>query len=148
MPPEFAFPLYPLRTEKRDDETMVFDPIRRKWIKLTPEEFVRQSLIAFLIRDRAVYPGRLAVEQEVRYNQLRKRFDLLLYDLNGAPHLLCEVKSPEVELSAETIRQAFRYNADLQAPYVLITNGWAMYLFKRDEKGDFHPVEDDWIPEN
>lgn len=104
-------------------ETRVLDPVRKKWILLEPEEFVRQLLIQKLITISGFSVARMAVEKVFKNIPKKKRFDLLIYDQNHQPFLLVECKSPNVEISEKTFFQAGWYNEELKVPYILVTNG-------------------------
>jgi hypothetical protein len=97
--------------------------VRRKWVAATPEETVRQRLLAWLLSEAALPPSRLAVERAIAYGALRKRFDVVGFDTSGAPRLLCECKAPSVPVSSHTWAQTLTYNAVMQAPVLLLTNG-------------------------
>ena len=101
----------------------IFDSIRKKFLVLTPEEWVRQHIINYLIDHHNYSRGLINVEGGLKYNRLLKRTDVLVYDHQGMPFLLIECKSFEVTLSSKTIEQAAVYNQILQAPYLMITNG-------------------------
>jgi hypothetical protein len=101
----------------------IFDRIRKKYVVLTPEEWVRQHFINFLIEHRGYPMGLMAVEQKVIINGMPQRVDIVTYSRNGKPLLVVECKAPELELTQETYRQAARYNLTLNANYLVITNG-------------------------
>ena len=112
-----------LRLEKRRDQTVIWDPIRRRWISSGPEEMVRQLLLLYFIEEMK-YPDRLIqVEKVLQVHQRRRRFDILLYDRSLKPHLLVECKRPELEIDQDTFDQISRYNIALQVPYMLVSNG-------------------------
>lgn len=108
----------------------IFDPVRNKWIKLTPEEWVRQHLIRFLNEEQKYPLGLMAVEKELVLNDLKKRADLIIYTRRGEKLLLAECKAPSVALSQSTFEQAARYNLTLRVPFILITNGLQHYCAK------------------
>ena len=116
-----------LRTRSLEDRTEIFDPLRRKWVEMSPEEFVRQLLIQWLIR-RDIGPGRISIEREMHRPQRRERYDLLVLDKEGNSWLLAECKSFRVDLNQSTFDQSSRYNRQLRVPYQLITNGRITYL--------------------
>lgn len=141
---EMAFSQYPLPIEQREGQDFVWDIIRKKWVVLQPEEEVRQALLHYLIQDRNVAPGRIGVEREIRYNQMRRRFDLVIFDKYGNPFVLCECKAPEVPLSQDTLNQIARYNASIQAPHLLLTNGPVLLFFSLQEDGKYHFQKTGW----
>jgi len=110
---------------------LIFCAIRKKWMVLTPEEWVRQNLLLFLI-DVMNYPASLmAVEKQLLLGDLKKRFDLVVYK-NDVPFMLVECKEMNVPISQKTLDQALRYNINLQATYFVITNGTDCYGFKME----------------
>ncbi|MBQ0077990.1 MAG: type I restriction enzyme HsdR N-terminal domain-containing protein [Bacteroidales bacterium] len=116
----------------------VFDPLRRIEVALTPEERVRQWMIAQL-RDVFGVPAHLMMsEAAFRCAQKPYRADILAFDRSGAPLLVVECKRPEVEINAEVARQALRYDAALSVRHIILTNGTTTYYFKR-EGGSFVP---------
>ncbi len=101
----------------------VFGTIRKKWLVLQPEEFVRQLLLYFLIGDMRYNRNRITVERGVRVNQMDRRTDILVFDKDMRPFLLIECKAPEVQLSTDVFRQAANYNGAFKVPYLMISNG-------------------------
>lgn len=127
-PPDF-------RIEKRNGQPFVFDGIRKKWLLLTDEEWVRQNFVAYLIRNMQ-YPATLiALEKALLVNELKKRFDVLVYDSRHQPWLLVECKAPQVVLDAAVLQQALRYNIAVPVPYLVITNGNATFGWKKEHGG-------------
>ncbi len=120
---ELNFPTYTFRTRSESGVTKIFDPVRKNWIVLTPEEWVRQNLIAYLQHEYSVPYGLMAVEKEFRVNSLKKRADLVIYNKQGHPQMLAECKAPGIKLTNSTFEQAARYNLTLSVPLLLITNG-------------------------
>ncbi len=115
----------------------VFDPIRKKYVKLTPEEEVRQHVIRILTGCYGYPETHLAVEYGFKYNKLTYRADIVVFNRALQPRLLVECKAPSVKLTMNVIDQVIRYNYVLDVPYILITNGELFYLCKRDEAGDY-----------
>lgn len=112
---------------------------------LTPEEWVRQHVIHYLVHDKGYGAGLIAVEKSLVYNGLSRRFDLCVADSNGAPYILVECKAPDVKLSAATLQQTGMYLKTLGAPYAFITNG-LQHVFLAFSDGVFKLVED--LPQN
>ncbi|NJC24775.1 type I restriction enzyme HsdR N-terminal domain-containing protein [Neolewinella antarctica] len=102
---------------------MVFCAIRKKWLVLQPEEFVRQLLLHFLIADMRYNRNRITVERGVKVNDTDRRTDILVFDQDMRPFLLVECKAPTVKLSTATFRQASNYNGALRVPFLMISNG-------------------------
>jgi len=110
----------------------VFDPVRRKFVALTPEEWVRQHVIAYLSGEKRYPLSVIGVEKKLLLNKQAKRFDLVVFNRNGEPFLLVECKAPGVEITEKTFDQAARYNMQLRAEYFLITNGLEHYSCRLD----------------
>ena len=107
----------------RQDRKCFWDPVRRKWYLITPEEWLRQLVLQFLICEKS-YPKRLlAVEKTFRQLDLSRRFDILAYDPAHHPYLIVECKSPLIGLTGAAFRQIAYYNLAFQAPYLMVTNG-------------------------
>ena len=130
--PKLNFPTLTLlaRSGEKYDEIQCL--VRRKWLKLEPEEWVRQHLISYLSTSLSYPIGLMAVEHRLTLNGVEKRADLVCYNNNGQPVLLAECKAPAIKLSQDTLDQAARYNLVLQVPNLLITNGNEHYAVKTD----------------
>ena len=116
--PEFDFKL-----KKVDGKVWIFDGIRKKYIMLTPEEWVRQHFIHYLILKKKYPRTLIRVEGGLTYNELQKRTDIVVFDRQGKPWMIVECKSPSLQVSASTLTQAAVYNTTLQAEYICVTNG-------------------------
>ena len=101
----------------------VFDVCRKKWVSLTPEEWVRQQLLTQFIHVLEIPNTWIAVEKEIEVNKLRKRFDVLIYDGHGNPFCLIECKAPDVPLTTSVFDQLLRYHQQIPVPYLMISNG-------------------------
>lgn len=124
------FPQFPLSIRKTKSGEEVFDIIRKQFVALTPEEWVRQHCIHFLITK---YPKELiAVEGCLKVNGMDKRFDILVYDKQLKPFLIVECKRSDVEITQKTIDQALAYNHTLNANNILLTNGINHYIIKKE----------------
>lgn len=115
-------PIEPTLQEK-DGKMLIFDALRKKYLTLTPEEWVRQHWISFLTKNLKFPKGLLALEKGLKYNQLQKRTDLVVWDKEGNPYLLIECKAPQIKLTQKTIEQACVYNKQLQIKFLILTNG-------------------------
>ncbi len=116
-------PAYDYKLQKADGKVWIFDVIRKKYIVLTPEEWVRQHFINYLISKLKYPKALLKIEGGLTYNQLNKRSDIVVFDRNGSPWMIVECKSPTLALSADTLHQAAVYNSSLRAKYLTVTNG-------------------------
>lgn len=114
---------------------MIFDPIRKKFIPLTPEEWVRQHCISYLCEHYLVQLGFIAVEREIKTFGLRKRFDIVVFASNTKPLILIECKAPEVAITQETLIQAATYNNKLDSKFMWITNGIQHAWFENIDGG-------------
>lgn len=124
------FPTYPLRTRTQNTVLEVFDPVRKRWVINTPEEWVRQHLIAFLHNERLIPMGLMAVEKQLLVNGMPRRTDIVIYNQSGLPRMICECKAPDIKINQGVMDQAARYNITLKVPYLLITNGKAHHCAK------------------
>ncbi len=127
-------PDHGVKTKHGADGTKVFDPIRRRWLDLTPEEWVRQHVLNLLVHDIGCPPSLVAVEAPLKLHCLPKRADIVVYDRRGGPVLLVECKAPEVPLNQAVLEQAARYNITLKVPYVMVTNGLRHYCCTIDHQ--------------
>lgn len=120
-------PTYQYRLENRDGKLFIFDPIRKKFIQLTPEEWVRQHILNHLINNLGFPASRTKVESGLKYNELQKRSDILIYDHQLNPQVLVECKAPDVKLGQRVVEQIGSYNKVCKAPLIIITNGLSTY---------------------
>ena len=121
------FPSYEFRTRSAGGRDQIWDAWRRKWIALTPEEWVRQHLARYLCEDRGYPSGRIVLEFNLSVHGLKRRADLVLFDANGKPSLLAECKAPDVALSESVVTQMARYNLTARVPWLIMTNGLMHY---------------------
>ena len=131
--PPLHFPDYKLTIKKSgtgNGRLKIFDKIRLKYVSLTPEEWVRQHLLAFLTLDKGYPAGLIGVEKEIKVNTLSKRFDALIYNRDHLPYILIECKAPAVLLNQSVFDQAARYNTILNVPYLLISNGLDTFFLR------------------
>lgn len=129
---QLNFPRFEFRLRKLEIRQEIFDPVRRKFVSLTPEEWVRQHLIAYLTLEKGYPVPMISVEKQLLLNKMPKRFDLVVFNRNATPLLLAECKAPGVEITEKAFDQAARYNMLLKAEYFLITNGIEHYTCRID----------------
>jgi len=122
-----------LRLQERDGQLYVNCLVRKKYILLTPEEWVRQHMISYLVNHKSYLLGRMAVEVSLKVNSLSKRADIVHYDETLRPELIVECKAPEVKLTSETVFQIATYNSKLNARILVITNGLQHFLYEKTE---------------
>ncbi|MDX1284954.1 MAG: type I restriction enzyme HsdR N-terminal domain-containing protein [Draconibacterium sp.] len=120
---ELNLPKYAFRIRTEGGRKMIYDSIRKKFVVLTPEEWVRQNFIQYLIKVKKYPESLMAVEKQIMVNQQARRFDLLIYLRNGQPSLIAEFKAPSVKVSQETFDQVVRYNMALRVERVVVSNG-------------------------
>lgn len=125
--PQFAF-----RTKTENGKKYIFDSIRKKFVVLTPEEWVRQNFIEFLKKTKKYPESLMAVEKQIKVNEQQRRFDLLIYLRNGQPHLIAEFKAPNVKITQETFDQVVRYNMALHVERVVVSNGMQHFACEID----------------
>lgn len=126
------FPTYSFRFKNSENNVAIFDEIRKKFILLTPEEWVRQHTLHYLIKDKNYPKSHINVEKLIKINTLNKRYDIIVFQPNGEIFLLIECKAPEVAISQQTFDQIARYNLTLKAKYLMLTNGINHYFCKMD----------------
>lgn len=125
-------PPYAFRQKTENNQLLIFDEIRRKYVALTPEEWVRQSMTKFLICERKFPPEKIAIETSISFNGLKKRCDSVVFDQNFSPLLIAEYKAPNVPLSQKVFDQIAVYNLKLNVKYLLVSNGIDHYFFFSD----------------
>jgi len=123
------------RVRKQNGTEEVFDPLRKKWIVLTPEEWVRLNFIQFLLEVKKYPVSLIAIEKEIKLGELKKRFDILVYNSKHEPWLMVECKAMDVQLNEGVLQQLLRYNMGLQVPFIIITNGNYTMGWKKGETG-------------
>ncbi len=126
------FPAYQFRFKSSENKVQIFDPIRKKFIQLQPEEWVRQHVVSFLITEKNYPKSLINVEKELLVNNLKRRYDVLGYYPDGRIHLVVECKAPSIKITQETFDQIARYNLSLKADYLMVTNGLQHYFCKMD----------------
>jgi hypothetical protein len=126
------FPTYSFRFKNSENKVAIFDEIRKKFILLTPEEWVRQHTLHYLLQDNKYPKSYINVEKLIKINTLNKRYDIVVFQPNGSIFLLIECKAPEVAITQKTFDQIARYNLVLKAKYLMVTNGLNHYFCQMD----------------
>lgn len=126
------FPAYTFRFKNSENKVAVFDEIRKKFVVLTPEEWVRQHVVRFLLSDKSYPKSYINVEKVLKINGITKRYDAVVFKPDGSIFLLIECKAPEVPISQNTFDQIARYNMTLKADYLMVTNGLNHYFCQMD----------------
>jgi type I site-specific restriction endonuclease len=120
-------PTYFFRIKQEKEKKYIFDEIRRRYVQLTPEEWVRQHVVKYLVGVKNFPQVLIAVEKGFKQLRRKQRYDLLIYDRKGQPLMIVECKAPTVEINQNAFDQASRYNVKHKAPFLLITNGRKHY---------------------
>jgi hypothetical protein len=126
------FPSYNFRFKNSENKVSIFDDIRKKFIILTPEEWVRQHIVQFLLQEKKYPKSYINVEKLIKVNDLNKRYDIVVFKPNGELFLLIECKSPDVKITQETFDQIARYNLKINAQFLMVTNGLNHYFCQMD----------------
>ncbi len=126
---------YSFRFKSSENNTLIFDPVRKKFVVLTPEEWVRQHVITFLLQEKKIPLGHINVEKEIKVHQTKKRYDIVVFNRDGSLALVVECKAPSILISQETFDQIARYNLALNATYLMVTNGLNHYYCTQDHQG-------------
>ena len=141
--PDLNLPPCDFRIREDGGKAMIFDPIRRKYVRLTPEEWVRQHFVQYLVQDLGTPPALVAIEGGFTYQGMSRRADVVVHDRRGQPLLLVECKAPSVEVQQATFDQVARYNKVVQARYLVVTNGRVHYACLLDrEQHTYHFLDD------
>lgn len=117
------FPKHNFKIKKQDEREMIFDVFRKLWVVLTPEEWVRQNFLQWLIQIMKYPASLISIEKEILLADIKKRFDIAVYSRSGKPWLLVECKAMDVPLDEAVLHQVLRYNQALEVSYLVITNG-------------------------
>ena len=126
------FPTYSFRLKNRENKRLIFDDIRKKFVVLQPEEWVRQHCVNYLVEHKNYPKTLINVEKELKINGLAKRYDIVVYNSDGSIHLIVECKSPKIIINQDTFDQIARYNLTLNATYLMVTNGINHYYCVMD----------------
>jgi len=131
-------PKYSFKIQTKEQKKYIFDAFRKKFVSLTPEEWVRQHFIRYLSEERNYPPSLIAVEMEMQYNKLHFRADAVVYNRQARPVMVVECKAPDVPVRQEHFDQILRYNMQLKVFYLVVTNGLEHYCCRLDpERGKY-----------
>ena len=122
------FPTYSFRLKNSENNTHIFDVIRKKFVVLQPEEWVRQHCVHYLIQEKKYPISLINVEKVVLINGLKKRYDIVVFNPDGSLALVVECKAPKVKITQAAFDQIARYNLTLKASYLMVTNGLNHYF--------------------
>lgn len=129
---ELNFPSYTFRFKNKENKPAIFDQIRKKFVILQPEEWVRQHCVQFLITDKKYPKSHINVEKKLTLNQLTKRYDIVVFNPDSSIFLIVECKAPNVTINQQVFDQIARYNLSLNAKYLMVTNGLNHYYCQMD----------------
>ncbi|WP_282161622.1 type I restriction enzyme HsdR N-terminal domain-containing protein [Ulvibacterium marinum] len=139
---KLSFPTYDFRFKSRENKICIFDVIRKKFVVLQPEEWVRQHVIHYLIHEKRYPKSLINVEKQLTINSIKKRYDVVVYKNDGNIHALVECKAPEIRITQRTFDQIARYNMKLNADYLMVTNGMEHFYCKMDYEAEkYHFLE-------
>ena len=125
-------PPYPIKIQEKGEKRQIFDFLRRKWVALTPEEWVRQHFVHYLVEQKGYPQSLLANEVELRIGETRLRCDTLLYNKELRPRMIVEYKAPNIQIQQKTFDQIVAYNLLLKVDYLIVSNGLQHYCCKMD----------------
>jgi hypothetical protein len=131
---ELNLPQYSFKIAGKGEHEMILDPLRRKFVKLTPEEWVRQNFIQYLISEGKYPPGLLGIEVLFKFNKLKRRVDILVHNRLGEPVMIVECKSPDVKIDDKVFEQIATYNMSFKVPWLVVTNGIHHYACRIDHE--------------
>lgn len=128
------YPEYRFQIKQDAGKDIIFDPLRKKWLLLTPEEWVRQNFVQYLIQVKKYPAALIAMEKMIRLGELKKRFDILVYDSNHLPWMMIECKAPAIKLDESVLHQLLRYHISVPTGLLIISNGEYSYGWEKKEQ--------------
>ena len=126
------FPSYNFRFKSSENKSLIFDEVRKKFVVLTPEEWVRQHAVRHLLLEKKYPASHLSVEKQLKLHDTIKRYDIVVYNRDGSMQLVVECKAPAIQISQATFDQIARYNLALNANFLMVTNGLSHYFCQMD----------------
>lgn len=133
---ELNLPTYKFKLKSNENKMHIFDKLRKKWMVLTPEEWVRQHYVSYLIEEKKYPIALIAIEKQMVINNRKKRTDILVFNTEGKPDIIVECKAPSIKITQDTFDQIARYNLKLQANFLIVTNGLEHFYCKMDFKNE------------
>lgn len=143
---DLNFPPYSFRIKNSQNRQYIFDGIRKKFVVLQPEEWVRQHVLRYLVFTKNYPKSLINVEKQLLVNELKKRYDVVVYNPDGSIFLLIECKAPEVKITQATFDQIAQYNYQLEAQHLMVTNGLDHYYCEMDHVNEKYRFLED-IPD-
>jgi hypothetical protein len=132
MMPQLNLPLYDFRTRIQEGAKQIFDPVRKIFVALTAEEWVRQNFLMYLMEEKRYPPSLIAVETTIRVHGMKRRCDIVIFDRSGKPFMIVECKAPGIGTGQKVFDQIARYNLALGTEYLVVTNGMQHYCCRID----------------
>lgn len=129
---QLNFPKFSFRFKNSENKISIFDTIRKRFVILLPEEWVRQHCVLYLLNEKNYPQTLINVEKELVVNGLKKRYDIVVFNTDGSIHLIVECKAPNIPINQNTFDQIARYNLVLKAAYLMVTNGINHYYCQMD----------------
>ena len=120
---KIVYPPHPFKIREEQGKEIIFDEVRKLWTRLTPEEWVRQNFLQYLVQVKKYPASLIAVEREISLGEMKKRFDILVYNSLHKPWMMVECKAMTVPLTESVLHQLLRYNMSVPVDYLVITNG-------------------------
>ena len=130
---QITFPQHNFRIKKEKSKHLIFDEVRRIWVTLTPEEWVRQNFLQYLVQVKNYPPSLISVEKIIKVGELKKRYDIVVYN-NNDPWMIVECKESNTPINTAVIEQVIRYNMALSITYFVVTNGNENFVYRISEK--------------
>ena len=127
------YPSHPFKMRREENKEFIFDEQRKLWVRLTPEEWVRQNFLQYLVKVKRYPVSLIAIEKEMQLGDLKKRFDILVYNSQHQPWMMVECKSMDVVIDQQVMDQLLRYNMSIPVPFLVLTNGNYVYGYERKE---------------
>lgn len=127
-------PSYNFKIRKNKKSYEIFDSVRKQYVSLSPEEWVRQNFIRFLVEEKKYPEMLIAVEKSIKLNRMIRRPDIVIYDKTTKAKLIVECKAPSVKITQKTVDQVVRYNMALKVDYLVVTNGLVHYCIQINYK--------------
>ena len=141
---KIEYPVYDFKIRKEKNAEFIFDVMRKRWMSLTPEEWVRQNFLQYIVQIKSYPVSLIAIEKEIYLGELKKRCDIVVYDRDTLPWMIIECKEMNEPLNAKVLDQILRYHITLPAKYLVVTNGSYCFGFKKSE-GQFYEIDE--LPE-
>ena len=125
-------PTYKFKIKSNENKYFIFDIVRKKYVSLTPEEWVRQHIVHYLVEEKKYPISLITIEKKLTINKLTKRTDIVVFNTDGLPHIIVECKAASVNINQDAFDQIARYNLKLKANYLFVSNGLNHYYCKMD----------------